>query len=211
MSTLLVVFLLVILLPLFISTWRTSLLGLSAQGLLMGWIAHQAEPALSAASVSMLVDLVIVRGVVAPLLLHRILRAAAAPRRNDVIPPNLLSWGLVGILVALGFHFASRVVPAEAQLQTHVAVACTALLLGLFVLATQTGVFSQVVGALRIENAIALFELGGAKPVTPLPVQIGQLVVFVVTVLLYAFYVQRLPASTAESAEPPPRPEGPAL
>lgn len=210
MSTLLVVFLLVILLPLFISTWRTSLLGLSAQGLLMGWMAHRGEPTISPASVSMLVDLVIVRGVLAPVLLYRILSAAATPRRNDVIPPNLLSWGLVGILVALGYHFAGRVVPDDAQLQTHVAVACTALLLGLFVLATQVGVFSQVVGALRIENAIALFELSGAKPVTPLPVQIGQLVVFIVTVSLYAFYVKRLPPTTGTPEATTPT-EGPVL
>jgi hydrogenase-4 component E len=196
MTSLLLIFLLVLLFPLFISTWRMSLTGLSAQGLLMGWIAYRAQPILTAANVTTLVDLAVVRGVVVPLLLYRVMRAGQAPRRNDVIPPNMLSWGLVGILVALAFRFASRLAPADAQLQTLLAVAAAGLLLGLFVLATQVGAFSQVVGALRIENAIALFELSGDEPVAPLPVRVGQLVVFLVTAWLYASYVNRLQPAT---------------
>lgn len=192
MSSLLLTFLLVSLFPLFISTWRTSLTGLSAQGLLMGWMSYRVEPTISAASMTTLVDLVLVRGVVAPLLLYRVMRAGQAPRRNDVIPPNMLSWGLVGILVALAFRFASRMAPADPQLQTHLAVAAAGVLLGLFVLSTQIGPFSQVVGALRIENAIALFELSGDHPVAPLPVRVGQLAVFLLTAWLYAYYVNRL-------------------
>ena len=194
MTTLLVVFLLVLLLPLFISTWRTSLMGLSTQGLLMGWMVYRAAPTFSAEALTTLLDLVIVRGMVVPFLLYRVLRASNAPRRNDVIPPNMLSWSLVGILVALAFHFASRVIPTGGESQTHLAVAASGVLLGLFVLATQTGPFSQVVGALRIENAIALFELSQDRPLAPVPVQAGQLVVFVVTAWLYSFYIDRLQA-----------------
>jgi hydrogenase-4 component E len=204
MTSLLLIFLLVLLFPLFISTWRTSLVGLSAQGLLMGWIAYRADPILSAESAATLVDLVVVRGMVVPLLLYRVMRAGQAPRRNDVIPPNMLSWGLVGILVALAFQFASRMAPTDAQFQTHLAVATVGVLLGLFVLATQVGTFSQAVGALRIENAIALFELSGDKPVISLPVQVGQIVVFLVTACLYASYVNRLqPTTELERAEGP--------
>lgn len=210
MSSLLVVFLLVVLLPLFIATWRTSLVGLGTQGLLMGWMISVLQPLPTWERTISLIDVVAVRSLLVPFLLYRVLRAGHAPRRNDVIPPNLLSWGLVGILVALAFHFATRVVPTDAQLHMHVAVAATAFLLGLFVLATQIGPFSQVVGALRIENAIALFELSGGQPVAPLPVQIGQLVVFIVTAALFAYYVQRL-APTVETHRTLPPPEGPAL
>jgi hydrogenase-4 membrane subunit HyfE len=206
MTSLLLLFLLVLLFPLFISTWRTSLTGLSAQGLLMGWMAYHAQPTISAASVTALVDLVVVRGVVVPLLLYRVMRVGQAPRRNDVIPPNMFSWGLVGILVALAFRFASRMAPADPQLQTHLAVAAAGVLLGLFVLATQVGPFSQVVGALRLENAVALFELSGDRPIASLPVRGGQLVVFLLTAWLYASYLKRLrPTTELEQTEGAPR------
>ena len=52
--------------------------------------------------------------------------------------------------------------PVEGNEHSFVAVATAGLLLGLLVLSTQTGPFSQMIGALRIENAIAVFELGGA-------------------------------------------------
>ncbi len=202
MTSVLLIFLLVLLFPLFVSTWRTSLVGLSAQGLLMGWMAYHADPTLSAASVTTVIDLAVVRGVVVPLLLYRVMRAGRAPRRNDVIPPNMLSWGLVGILVALAFQFAIRMAPTDAQFQTHLAVATAGVLLGLFVLATQVGIFSQAIGALRIENAIALFELSADKPVGPIPVQVGQVVVFLVTAWLYASYVNRLqPITEPEPTE----------
>ena len=44
MNALLVALLLVLLLPLFAASWRTSLLGLAGQGLLMAWIAIRLRP-----------------------------------------------------------------------------------------------------------------------------------------------------------------------
>ena len=200
MSSLLIAFLLVLLLPLLIASWRMSLLGLAAQGLLMAWMMVRIAPLSSVASLVTLLDLGVVRGLLVPLLLFRVLRSHNAPRRNDVIPPNMLSWSLAAILVAFAFRFAGRVIPIGDEAQTHLAVAATGLLLGLFVLSTQTDAFSQVVGALRIENAIALFELGSGKVLAPLPVQIGQLVAFLLTTLLFVSYVDRLRAS----ADPEP-------
>ena len=45
MTYLLVSFLVVLVVPLFAATWRTSLLGLSLQGLLLGWMALRGETA----------------------------------------------------------------------------------------------------------------------------------------------------------------------
>lgn len=208
MNSLLIAFLIVLIVPLILATWRTSLLGLSLQGLLMGCMANGAELIDSPDGVVTLLDLFVVRGIVVPYVLYRVLRACNTPKRNDVIPPNLLSWSAAGILVVLAFRFAGRIdTSADSGSHVHFAVASAALLLGLFVLATQTGTFSQVVGALRIENAIALFELSADKPVAPVPVQVGQLVVFVATAALYASYVRRL-AATVDSASTA---EGPAL
>jgi len=66
------------------------------------------------------------------------------------------------------------------------------------VLATQTGPFSQMVGALRIENAIALFELGGAHTShEDVGMRIAQTVLLIATVLLFRWYLKTLPRASA--------------
>jgi hypothetical protein len=64
-------------------------------------------------------------------------------------------------------------------------------------------VFAQVVGALRIENAIALFELAGGHAL-PLPVQLGVTGVLVLSLLTFGAFMRRLggaPESPAGAAE----------
>jgi hydrogenase-4 membrane subunit HyfE len=198
-SPLLIALLGVMLLPLFIGTWRASLIGLGLQGLLMASLASQMfdEPR-SLNDWITLTDLVLVRGLGAPAALYVVLRAQRAPDRNDVIPPNLLSWtfALVGVLLA--FSFARSMVAHEGEEQTLVAVAASGLFLGLLVLATQARPFGQMIGALRLENAIALFELGGARH-HPLGVQLGQIAVVIATVALYQWFLR-----TLGDREPPP-------
>ncbi len=195
MTSLLASYMLVLLLPLFVASWRVSLAGLSLQGLLMAWMVVVRHESLSAGLVVTLIDLALVRGFVAPLALRRVLRVQQRPSREDVIPPNLLSWAMVVGLVMLAFQCAAWVQPTGEH--THVAVAVTGVLLGLFVLATQNGTFSQAVGALRLENAIALFELGSPSHL-PLGLRVGQVAVFLGTVLTYAHYVRRLRPSTPD-------------
>lgn len=206
MTSLLIGLLAVILLPLFVSTWRTSLLGLACQGLLMAWIAHRLEGRPSLDGALTFFDLVVVRGLAAPLALYAVLRRQNAPRRHDVIPPNMLSWTLAVGLVLLAFHFAGIVVPEEGEAQTLVAVSASGLLLGFLVLATQAGPFAQIVGALRVENAIALFELGSPHDHHGSPMlRVAQIAVFVISVALYRFYLTtvRDGADAADAAERP--------
>ena len=198
MSPVLIAFVGVLLLPLFVASWRLSLFGLAAQGLLMASIAYADRPQLDSldAWVS-LFDLAIVRGIAAPLVLYLVLRSHRATARNDVLPPNLMSWTLAIGFVLIAFRFADMLVPAEGSEQSFVAVATAALLLGLLVLATQTGPFSQMVGALRIENAIALFELGGTHDADDSGMRIAQTAILIATVLLFRWYLQTLPRSEA--------------
>ena len=140
-------------------------------------------------------DLVVVRGLAAPLALYAVLRSQRATSRNDVTPPNLMSWTLAIALVFVAFRFADMLVPVAGTEHSFVAGATAALLLGLLVLATQTGPFSQMVGALRIENAIVLFELGSGH--RDLAMQIAQTVILVATVLLFRWYLNTLPRSSA--------------
>jgi hydrogenase-4 membrane subunit HyfE len=195
MSPLLIALLGVLLLPLFVATWRTSLAGLSCQGFLMAWIAYRMGPPLGVGDWLTLVDLVVVRGLWAPLALFGVLRMRNAPARNDVIPPNLLSWATALAMVLVAFTFSEVLVPESGQQQTLVAVATCGVLLGFLVLATKSSPFSQMVGVLRIENAIALLELGGERRHEALGLQLGQIAVVVLTVALYRGYLATLTAS----------------
>jgi len=198
MNPLLIAFVGVLLVPLFVASWRLSLYGLALQGLLLAWISYQLDPTLdSVAAWIRLFDLVVVRGLGAPIVLYAVLRSQRATARHDVIPPNLMSWTLAIALVLVAFRFADMLVPLEGNEHSFVAGATAGLLLGLLVLATQTGPFSQMVGVLRIENGIAFFELGATH--RPLAMLIAQTLIVIATVLLFRWYLRTLPrASTAK-------------
>jgi hydrogenase-4 component E len=206
-SPLLIALLGVLLLPLFVATWRTSLAGLSCQGFLMAWIAYRMAPPVAASDWLTMVDLVLVRGLWAPIALYGVLRANKAPSRNDVIPPNLLSWSAALAMVMVAFSFAEVLVPESGQQQTLIAVATSGVLLGFLVLATQSGPFSQMIGVLRLENGIALFELGGEHHHEALALRIGQIAVVVLGIALYRRYL----AVLSTTAAPPDAVEGPTL
>jgi hypothetical protein len=69
-------------------------------------------------------------------------------------------------------------------------VAAAAVLLAFLVLASQSTPFGQVVGALRLENGIALLELGGEHEHQSLVTQVGQLVIVVATIGLYVWLLR---------------------
>jgi hydrogenase-4 membrane subunit HyfE len=193
----------VLLVPLFVATWRTSLLGLACQGLIMAWLAYRlGSSPRTLHGIVKLADLAVVRGLIAPWALYRVLRGQNRPARNDVIPPNLLSWTLAFGAILMAFNFASALVPGYGQERTLLAVATSALLLGFLVLASQVGTFSQIVGALRIENAIALFELGDAPEHAAVGIEVGLSLVVLATILLYRWYLAHLDGAAADLATP---------
>lgn len=191
MTALLFTLLLVLLFPLVVMGWRAMLLALSLQGLLMAWMVVQRGPVGLDAALPLL-DLMIVRGAVVPLMLQRVMRARALGGREDVQAPNLFSLLVLAVLIAAAFRFASAIDPAGGESQVRLAVASAGVLLGLFLLATQAGVFVQVVGVLYMENAIALFEFDRAAGTLPLPIELGLLLVFMMSARIYVAYVERL-------------------
>lgn len=204
MSPLLVSLLAALLIPLFVATWRTSLLGLSLQGLLLAALAYPAlRPLTSAHAWVTLIDLGLVRGVLAPLGLYLVLRSQGAPARNDVIPPNLFSWTLALGLVLAGFHLAQGLVSQPGEPQTLVAIAIAGTLLGFLVLASAAGPFGQMVGALRIENSIALLESSGEHH-SALGLQLALLLVFVATLGFFYWFLAALEEPREPEGEPAP-------
>ena len=195
MNPVLIAFIGVLLLPLFVASWRLSLFGLALQAFLMAWSAYELHPTLDSVGAWVgMFDLIVVRGLAAPIALYAVLRSQGATARNDVIPPNLMSWTLAIALVLVAFRFADMLVPVQGNEHSFVAGASAAVLLGLLVLSTQTGPFSQMVGALRIENGIAMFELGGHHDPA---MQIAQTLILIATIVLFRWYLKVLPRASA--------------
>jgi hydrogenase-4 membrane subunit HyfE len=190
----------VMLIPLFVATWRSSLFGLSCQGLLIAWAAYRLRPQLHSLETWLtLTDLVLVRGVAAPLVLYRLLLSQKRAARDDLIAPNLLSWTLALGLVLAAFNLSAALVPVEGDQRALLSVATAGVLLGFLVLASQSTPFGQVVGALQLENGIALFELGGERHHGSLVMVGGQVTIVAGTLALYAWLLRGF----SEGSAPP--------
>lgn len=88
----------------------------------------------------------------------------------------------------------------RAPIETLVAVAGSALLLGLLVLSTRTGPLSQMIGVLRLENAIALFELGAPAHHEALGIRVGQTAILLVSIAFFRWYLLHLTDADAPAA-----------
>jgi hydrogenase-4 component E len=194
--------LVVLITPLLTASWRISLVGLGLQGLLMAAVvAHEGWP-VSLSGAVLAIDLLVLRTWFVPRHLVAIMSRKAAAARTDVIPANLLSWTLAGAAVMLAFRFADAALPAGGPGAIRLAVAAAGLLLGLLILATQDSPFAQIVGILRVEYAIELFELAaGHEPA--LPVQLGMAIVLVLSVLTLGSFLRRLDESLPGSGPAP--------
>jgi hydrogenase-4 component E len=157
---------------------------------------------LSVATAVTLVDLVVARTVLMPAWLFVTLKASNAPLRNDVIAPNLFSWAMALALVVVAFRTADVLVPVEGNEQSLVAVAASAFLLGLFVLATARGPVSQVIGLMRVENAIAVFELAAPAEHVSLSIRTAQTAILLVSVAFCRWYLMGLAREPAGSMPP---------
>jgi len=175
----------------------------------MGWMVVQRGPVEIDAALPLL-DLLIVRGAVVPMMFQRVMRERTTGGRQDVRAPNLFSLLVLVLVIAAAFRFAAALDPVSGESQVRLAVAASGVLLGLFLLATQGGVFAQAVGVLYIENAIALFEFDRVEGAMPLPVELGLLAVFMISASVYAAYVERLSTFVA-TLPADPLDEGPTV
>ena len=209
MSPLLIALLGVLLVPFFVSTWRANLVGLLFQGVLMTWISWRLGFHVgSIDSWLTMLDLVLVRTLLAPAALYSVLRHEQNPARVALKPPNLLAWAIALALVLVSFTFAEVLAPDGGDERTLVAVAASGLLLGFLVLATQAGNFAGVIGALRIENAIALLELGGAHGES-IWLRLGQTTVLVLTLLGFRWFLAHAPPTDGPAGAEAPTAEEP--
>ena len=112
-----------------------------------------------------------------------------------------LVWWPLGMVLA-AFNFSEELVREPGEAQTLVAIALAGVLLGFLVLASAPAPFSQMVGALRIENSIALLELSDDQHPPP-ALQLALLGVFVATVAFFRWYLATLRAPEGERESSP--------
>ncbi|MBP6851804.1 MAG: hypothetical protein KA164_09390 [Rhodoferax sp.] len=183
----LMLFLLAALAPVFFGKVRAAPLWLVLQALALAWIGaiHHAEWSLH--TLIGVLEVVLVRGVLAPWLLLRAIRLRAEPDA-DLMPSNLFTWAIGTALIVLAFDFGGAAMADAPALALGVVGAMVAMVL--LILSTNGSPAAQLVAVLFMENAIAVFESMLPAP-WPLPVHLMLTVVYLLTVGVGSWLIGR--------------------
>ena len=178
MNLALVAFMMVSATPVFFSRLSQMPLWLVLQGLALAWFGLVQHGALSEHAVVGAIEVVLLRGVLAPWLYARMMRLRDEPDVG-LMPSNLFTWALAALLISLAFRFADAI-PSEGDMLT-LGVIASFVVMALFLLSTNDRGPAQLVALLYLENAILLFEslLPGGWP---LPAHIAVSTVYVLSV-----------------------------
>jgi len=177
MTAALALFIAAVVLPVFFGKTRAAPLWLGVQAVALAWVGVAQHGAQGWHAAWAVAEVLALRGLLVPWLLHRALKRRAEPA-GDLMPSNLFAWAVAVALVALAFEFGTRG-SGGPQALTLGAVAAT-VVLALLVLATNTAPTAQLVALLFMENAIALFE-SLQTTAWPLPVHLALGAVYVLT------------------------------
>lgn len=164
--------------PVFFSRIASAPGWLSLQALALGWITLNNQEEFSAHAALLGVAVLLVRAVLVPYLLRRVLRRQAQTRIS-LMPSNLFTWGIAVILIILAFKFGDGA-RADVRALTLGVVAATTVI-ALLILSTNNQPKAQLVALLFMENALALFESLMPEP-WPLPVHLAISAVYILTV-----------------------------
>lgn len=174
----LILFLLAAVIPIFFGKIRSAPFWLSLQAIALGWNGVAHSEAMSAHALVALLDVIIVRAVVAPFLLRRAIHARGDPNL-DLMPSNLFAWVIGIALIVLAFEFGGSATTDVGALALGVVGAMVAI--ALLLLSTNDALPAQLVAVLFMENGIAVFESLLPEP-WPLPVHGALTVVYLATV-----------------------------
>lgn len=159
-------FLIAVVVPVFFGRIRSAPAWLLVQAVALGWAGFVQHPQLSVHAVAALVEVIVVRALVAPWLLRRAIRARGEPDL-DLMPSNLFAWAVAIALIVLAFQFGAPAAD-DRHAMTLGAVAAT-VAVALLLLSTNAASPAQLVALLTMENALGLFETLLPEP-WPLPV-----------------------------------------
>lgn len=182
--------------PVFFSRIAAAPTWLSLQALTLIWITLFDNGGLSLHSVLAGLEVLLVRVLLVPYLLHRALRKNRQARMS-LMPSNLFAWGVAITLIILAFKFGEGA-SGDVRALTLGVAAATAMI-AFLVLSTNQEPRAQLVAVLFMENALALFE--SLLPVPwPLPVHLAVSGVYILTVGVGSWLVRG--DATANPVEP---------
>ena len=182
--------------PVFFSRIAAAPTWLSLQALTLIWITLFDNGGLSLHSVLAGLEVLLVRVLLVPYLLHRSLRKNRQARMS-LMPSNLFAWGVAITLIILAFKFGEGA-SGDVRALTLGVAAATAMI-AFLILSTNQEPRAQLVAVLFMENALALFE--SLLPVPwPLPVHLAVSGVYILTVGVGSWLVRG--DATANPVEP---------
>ncbi len=176
----LIAFLLAVVIPVFFSKIRAAPLWLAVQALALGWNAASHHGLDSAHALIALLELLLLRAAIAPLLLRRAIKQRARPNL-DLMPSNLFTWVIASALLVLAFKFGAPSMGDYPAVTLGVVGATVAV--ALLLLATNDAAPAQLVAMLFMENALALFESLFSEP-WPLPVHGALSAIYLLTIFV---------------------------
>lgn len=180
----LIVFLLAAIIPIFFGKIRSMPFWLAAQAAALAWnVAQHGEPALHIYVA--LIEVLVVRALVAPRLLRHAIRHRREPNR-DLMPSNLFTWAIAVALVVLAFGFAAPAM-SDRQALTLGVVGAT-VTVSILLLSTNDSPPGQLVAVLFMENGLALFESLLPEP-WPLPIHGALSAMYLLTVIIGGWLV----------------------
>ena len=206
----LIAFLVAAIIPIFFGKIRSAPFWLTAQAAALAWnVAQHGDPSLH--TWVALIEVLVVRALIAPRLLSRAIRQRGEPNL-DLMPSNLFTWAIAIALVVLAFEFAAPAM-SDRQALTLGVVGAT-VTVSLLLLSTNDSPPAQLVAVLFMENGLALFESLLPEP-WPLPVHGALGVIYLLTVAVGGWLIAtpdlmaRAEPSPASAAASPAAREAP--
>jgi hydrogenase-4 membrane subunit HyfE len=185
----LILFLVAAVVPVFFGKIRSAPFWLAVQAVALGWASAAQHGQWSAHALAALVEVLVVRAVIAPLLLRRAIRGRGEPNL-DLMPSNLFAWAIAIALLVLAFEFGAPEMSDRHALALGAVGATVAV--ALLLLAANDSPPAQLVAVLFMENAMALFESLLPEP-WPLPVHLALSAIYLLTVGVGAWLIGRPP------------------
>jgi hydrogenase-4 membrane subunit HyfE len=196
----LIAFLVAAIIPIFFGRIRSAPFWLTAQAAALAWnVAQHGDPSLH--TYVALIEVLVVRALIAPRLLSRAIRQRGEPNL-DLMPSNLFTWAIAIALVVLAFEFAAPAM-SDRQALTLGVVGAT-VTVSLLLLSTNNAPPAQLVAVLFMENGLALFESLLPEP-WPLPVHGALSAIYLLTVIIGCWLIAT-PDVTAAAATVPASP-----
>jgi hydrogenase-4 membrane subunit HyfE len=197
-SLALIAFLIATAIPLFFGKLTVTPTWLGLQALALGWITLNKHDELNLHALETGLNVLIIRALLVPRLLRRTLADSHAAD-HDVMPSNLITWGVAVALIILAFQFGNG---ARADVRSlALGVIAATVTMAFLLLATNREPLAQLVALLFMENALTLFESLMPEP-WPLPIHMTLSMVYLGTVGVGGWLIHGADPSREAAAQP---------